>query len=84
MNNIKDKVRKIIFILIFCYFFVICIQTPVLTPPQQIIVDVNKVIANVDRNPIGINLNFLLDRKTIATALKDFKISRFFIALRHD
>ena len=74
MRSIRNKAGKIIFIFTFCCFCLIYVKVPALTPPQQIIVDVTNVITNVSHNPIGINLNFLLDRGAVFTALKELNL----------
>ncbi|NJK57591.1 MAG: hypothetical protein HC939_17100 [Pleurocapsa sp. SU_5_0] len=67
MQLIKHKTIKFSlgFILTILCSSLIVIKSQFLTSTQQIIVDVNHVIADYSSNPIGMNLNFLLDTEGI-------------------
>lgn len=80
MKFITNKIIKIILISTLSYLsciWLISIKTQVLTPSQEITVDISQVIAEVANNPVGLNLNFLLDNENIITPVKELKLGSF-------
>ena len=67
MQLTKRKKTKllIVFILTVLCFCLIVAKSQILTSTQEIIVDVDRVIADFSSNPIGMNVNFLLDTESI-------------------
>ncbi|WP_019503778.1 hypothetical protein [Pleurocapsa sp. PCC 7319] len=72
MKLISNKISKIF--LISTLSCLIYIHTQTIAANQQITVDVNNVIADVYNNPVGINLNFLLDEESAAIPFKELKL----------
>ena len=70
--TLKKSVKLLlIFILSFLVFVV---PVKLLASNTNITVDVNRVLADVSNNPVGMNMHFLLDETDISNPLKDMKI----------
>jgi alpha-L-arabinofuranosidase len=74
MKLIKRNTFKIIAISTVCCFCLILIQSQILATNLQITVDVDHVIATFANNPVGMNLNFLLDKETIIEPARQLKL----------
>lgn len=62
---------SVVILLYFCWSYN---QTQVLASAQQITVDVNNVLADVANNPLGMNLNFLLDNENVVEPAQEIGI----------
>ena len=73
MKSIANQAIKIILLFtLTCLLCVCCTQTSMPTP--QITVDVSRVLTDISHNPIGINLNFLIDNETVTKASKNLNL----------
>jgi alpha-L-arabinofuranosidase len=73
MKSIANQAIKIIFISTLSFLLCVCC-TQTSTPAPQITVDVSQVLTDISHNPIGINLNFLLDNETVAKASRNLNL----------
>lgn len=75
MKLIDNKITKILFIsTLSCFICISCLNIEKTKANQQITVDVTQVIADVSNNPVGMNLNFLLDQEAVTIPSKELKI----------